>query len=293
MLHSAITIMTPLLFAATGGLFTELAGMLNIALEGLLLTGAFSAIVCSYFTGSTALGVIAAVLASGSLAALLGAVTLKLRANVFIAGLAANLFAGGVTVVLSFRIFASRGVLSFNQIPRLKNIVIPGISGIPVLGDIFSNHSFYVYAGWIFLLAAWILLYKTPFGFHLRACEKHQAALVSLGLRPDRYRFAGFLISGLACGLGGSYLTLNLGAFVPNISSGKGWTALVIIFLGSRRPAGILAGTFAFGLAEAFSNYAQGALNAPADFILAIPSFFTLLLMIAVSMYTKRKQGFM
>jgi simple sugar transport system permease protein len=288
-LHSAVTIMTPLLLAATGGLFTELAGMLNIALEGLLLTGAFGAVVCAHFTGSAALGILAAVLSAMALAALQGVITLKLRTNPFITGLAANLLAAGMTVILSQRIFAARGLAAPGGIPRLRTLSVPALEGIPVLGDVFSAHTWYVYASWVLLLVCRIVLYKTPFGFRLRACERHSRALISLGLKPDAYRFAAFLISGFTCGLGGSFLTLNLGAFIPNISAGKGWIALVVIFLGNRRPAGLLAAAFVFGLADAFSNYVQGVLNVPADFVLAIPYIFTLLIMIGVSVFTKRR----
>jgi simple sugar transport system permease protein len=280
--------MTPLLLAASGGLFTERAGMLNIALEGLLLTGAFAAILCGHFTGSAALGVLAAILSALALAALQGIITLKLKANAFITGLAANLFAAGMTVVLSYRIFATRGVVSPGGVPGLRTFTIPVLEGIPALGDVFSGHTWYVYASWVLLFISWVVLYKTPFGFRLRACERHSPALVSLGLKPGAYRFAAFLISGFTCGLGGSFLSLNLGVFIPNISAGKGWIALVIIFFGNRRPLGLLIAAFVFSLAEAFSNYAQGVLAMPADFILAIPYIFTLLVMIGVSVFTKR-----
>jgi simple sugar transport system permease protein len=268
--------------------------MLNIALEGLLLTGAFSASVCVHFTGSIPLSVLAAILSSMALAALLASITLKLRANVFITGLAANLFATGMTVILSYHLFATRGVVAVANAPRLKTLSIPVLgpvlNSVPVLGDILTGHTWYVYASWVLLFLAWAALFRTPFGFRLRSCEHRSEALVSLGLKPGAYRFAGFLISGFTCGIGGSFLSLNLGAFVPNISSGKGWIALVIIFLGNRKPRGLLIAAFVFGLAEAFSNFAQGALKVPTDFILAIPYVFTLIVMIAVSVYAKRKR---
>ncbi|MDR0316079.1 MAG: ABC transporter permease, partial [Treponema sp.] len=262
-LHSACIIMTPLLFAATGGLFTEVAGMLNIALEGLLLAGAFSAIVAVYFTGSFTAGLAAAILASLVLSLLLAASTLKLRSNVFITGLAANLLAGGLTVVLSHQLFNTRGVVVVRDMRHLPIIDIPLVKNIPIAAELFSGHTLYVYAGWLLLLAAWLVIFKTPFGYHLRACGKHSEALASLGMKPDTYRFAAFLISGIYCGIGGSFLSMNLGAFVPNMPAGKGWIALVIIFLGGRRPLGLLAAAFAVGLAEAFSNYAQGLFNIP------------------------------
>ncbi|MDR2247534.1 MAG: ABC transporter permease [Treponema sp.] len=292
-LHSAIGIMTPLLFAAIGGLFTELAGTLNIALEGLLLLGAFTAVAVTHFSGSIAAGILAAMLASMLLAALVAFLTLNLKANVFIAALAANLFAPGITVLLSYRLFSTRGMVAFNDLPKLKILSVSILERIPVAGELFMNHSIYVYCSWALLFIAWVILYKTPFGFHLRSCELHSGALMSLGIKSDRYRFIAFLISGFCCGIGGSMLTINLGAFVPNISAGRGWIALVVIFLGNRRPLGLFAAALLFGLAESFSNYAQGIFNVSADFILAIPYVFTLAGMIGISIYGKRKNRVM
>jgi simple sugar transport system permease protein len=283
--------MTPLLFAATGGLFTGLSGMLNIALEGLLLAGAFSAVAAVYYTGSFAAGLAAAVFASLALSLVIAFTTLNLRSNVFITGLAANLLAGGLTIVLSSRLFNTRGVVVLGDMHRLPVIHIPFINRIPVIGELFSGHSGYVYAAWLLLLVSWLVLYKTPFGYRLRACDKHGEALASLGLKSDAYRFAAFLICGFCCGIGGSFLSLNLGVFVPNMPAGKGWIALVVIFLGGRRPLGLLAAAFVFGLAEAFSNYAQGRSNVPADFIIAVPYLFTLLAMVAVSIYGQKKNS--
>ena len=289
MLHSAITIMTPLLLASMGGLFTELSGMLNIALEGLLLMGAFCSIIFSYYTASMILGTLLGIVCTMILSAILASVTLNLKANVFITGLAVNLFASGMTVVLSFALFANKGVVVFDNIPPLPLLGTPELAKIPILGDIFIGHSAFVYLSWLLLALCYFVLYRTPFGFRIRATGLHPEALSSLGMRPNRYRFTSFLISGFTCGLGGALLTLNLGAFVPNITAGKGWIALVVIFLGNKKPIGLLIAAFIFGLADAFSNYAQGALNIPSDFILAIPYIFTLLAMIGSSIYTKKK----
>jgi len=286
-LHSAVTIMTPILLAATGGLFTELAGFLNIALEGLLLAGAFSAITAVYYTGSFTAGLFAAILASLLLSSFLAFSTLKLRSNVFIAGLAVNLLAAGLTVVLSHYFFNTKGVIIFQSDKNIPLVNIPFVKNIPVIGELFSGHSVYVYASWLLLVCSWIAIYKTAFGYRLRACANHSMALASLGLKPDTYRYAAFLLSGLFCGIGGSFLSLNLGAFVPNMTAGKGWIALVVIFLGARKPQGLLAAAFVFGLAEALSNYAQGLRNVPADFILAMPYLLTLLAIVFVSIWKK------
>jgi len=262
-LRSVLAIMTPLLFAATGGLFPALAGTLNIALEGLLLAGAFSALTVFHFTGSVLAAVAAAACVSMILSALHAFTAFRLRANLFITGLAVNLFSAGFCVVLSDRFFNTRGVVTAGNIPGLL--------------------SRYVFFGLILLLISWVIIGKTPFGYRLRACDKSSEALVSLGINPQSYQTAALLISGFFCGIGGSFLSLNLGAFVPGMSAGKGWIALVIIFLGVRKPQGILAAALVFAFAEAFSNRAQGFWNIPADFILAFPYICTLIAMIIVS----------
>jgi simple sugar transport system permease protein len=290
--RSSIAIMTPLLLAAMGGLFTELSGMLNIALEGLMLMGAFSSIVFTYATGNMLYGIVLGIVSTVLLAALLGVITLYLKSNVFITGLATNLFASGLTVVLSFKLFNNKGVVVFPELGNLPQVDIPLLRVIPGISTLLNGHHLLVYVSWILLACCAWLLYRTPFGFRLRAAGLHEETLVSLGLSPARYRFIAFLISGFTCALAGAILTLNLGAFVPNITSGKGWIALVVIFLGRKRPFGLLFAAFIFGFADAFSNYAQGAWDIPADFILTIPFVFTLIAMIMLSIYTSRKSRF-
>jgi len=268
-LKSSLTIMTPILFAAMGGLFPALAGTLNIALEGLMLTGAFASIVVYHYSASVAASIAAAVFASVLLSALHAFGAFKLRANVFICGLAVNLFAGGICVLLSDKLFNTRGVVALASVPGLLN--------------------WYLIFGFLLLITAWLIIYKTPFGYRLRACEKNSASLLSLGISTQFYQTAAFLISGFFAGLGGSFLSLNLGAFVPGMSSGRGWIALVAIFLGARKPQGILAASFIFALAEAFSNHTQGFLAIPSGFILAFPYVCTLIAMIFVSVFPLKK----
>jgi len=271
-IKSTLTIMTPILFAAAGGLFPALAGTLNIALEGLLLTGAFASIAVYHYSANVAAAITAAVVASVSLSALHAFGSFKLRANIFISGLAVNLFAGGLCVVLSDKIFNTRGVVALTSVPGLLK--------------------WYLVFGLFLLITAWLVIYKTPFGYRLRACEKNAGALISLGINDQFYQTSALLISGFFAGLGGSFLSLNLGAFVPGMSSGRGWIALVVIFLGVRKPQGILAASFIFALAEALSNHAQGFLTIPADFILAFPYVCTLIAMIAVSVFPYLGKGF-
>ena len=290
LLTSAITIMTPLLLAATGGLFTELSGMLNIALEGLMLVGAFASIVGTYYSQSLIVGILIGIMSSMILAAIMASITLYLKANVFITGLAANLFASGITVVLSFHLFNNKGVIAFDTLPSVPRFFEGLADSIPIVGKVFFGHTFFTYMSIVLLIFASIFIYHTPFGFRLRAAGLYKKSLTSIGLSPKKYQFIAFLLSALYASIAGAMLSVNLGAFVPNITSGKGWIALVVIFLGQKKPIGLLIASFVFGFSEAFSNYAQGLLDIPTDFILAIPYVFTLLAIILFSIYDYNKQ---
>ena len=284
LVHNAIGIMTPFLLAGIGGLFSQAAGMVNIALEGLILTGAFFSIVFAAATGSLLAGILLGIACSMLLSLLFGLITLYLRANVFITGLATNLFASGFTIALAFQLFKTKGVIQFPNVPRLPVFTVPeALQRIPVLGDILFGHNPIVYATWLIVIVSAIVIHRTPYGMRLRGTGLDEPAIVSLGLDPRRYQLSGILVSGLTCGLAGAMLTLQLAAFVPNISSGRGWIALVAIYLGNGNPLGIVIASFVFGLAESLSNYAQGAVNVPADLILALPYLITVAAMILYS----------
>ncbi|HEB09956.1 MAG TPA: ABC transporter permease [Spirochaetales bacterium] len=285
LIHNSVNIMTPFLLAAMGGLFTELSGMLNIALEGLMLFGAFFSVVFAYYTGSLFFGVLLGITVTMALSLVFGSITLYLKANVFITGLATNLFASGFTVVLAFHLFGNKGVILFQDLPELPKLTIPLLQKLPFIGDLFINHNIFVYLSWLVVIAAYLVIYKTPFGMHVRGTGLNARAIKSLGLNPRKYQLSAILISGFTCGLAGAVLTLNLGAFIPNMTSGRGWIALVVIYLGNRTPLGVLIASFIFGFAESFSNYAQGSINIPADFILAFPYLITVAALILHSMW--------
>jgi general nucleoside transport system permease protein len=292
LVHNAVDIMTPFLLAAIGGLFTELAGMLNIALEGLMLTGAFFSVAGAAATGSLAAGICIGIGCTMALALLFASVTLYLRANVFITGLATNLFASGFTIMLASRLFNTKGVIQFPGVPRLPVLAAPEmLQRIPVIGDLLFGHNVIVYATWGLVLAAALVIYRTPFGLRLRGTGFSEKTIVSLGLNPRRYQLAGILISGFTCGLAGALLTIDLAAFVPEISSGRGWIALVVIYLGNKTPWGIVLASFVFGLAESLSNFAQGAARIPSDLILALPYVITVAAMIGYSIWKHSRAG--
>ncbi|MBN1647689.1 MAG: ABC transporter permease [Spirochaetales bacterium] len=283
MIHIVIAYATPFLLAATGGLLTEISGMLNIALEGLMLFGAFFAILGTSLSGSLAVGIIGAVLASFLLAALFAYLSIRLKSNIFITGLGTNLFASGAVALTSLWFFGSKGVIRLDNGLSLKGITIPLIAKVPVLGDMLSGHTVITYLSWLIVAAAMLVIYRTSFGLNLRGAGFYPRALRSRGADPDRYRFIAILASGVTCGLAGAQLSLNLGAWVPNISAGRGWIALVAIYLGYKHPLGTAAACLLFALAEYGGISLQGRLHVPASLMLAFPYIVTF---IALSIVT-------
>lgn len=282
---SALEAMTPLLLAAAGGLFTELAGMLNIALEGLMLAGAFFGFAAAQASGSLSLGILAGALASSLIAWIYGSATLRLKANAFITGLAANIFAPSITAVLSARWFGTRSVVALTT-PEPARIFQTSLGRVPILGKIFFSHHSLVYLSWVLSLGAALIIYRSVLGTRIRATGARAEAVAAAGFKPDFYKLVAIILSGFFCGIAGASLSLPLGAYVPNMSSGRGWIALVAIYLGNRRPGRTALACFVFALAESFSNYAQGQFGIPSEFILAIPFAATLL---ALSLGTSAK----
>lgn len=253
MIISILEAATPILLAALGGLLTERAGVLNIALEGMILTGAFWAVVAVSTTGNPVWGVGAGVLAGVVVGALFVVLALSLGANIFIVGLGLNLLSLGLNQVASTWIFGTSGVLQLD-------------AGLPFLGP-----SLFTYVAWLLVPAMAILLRHHPAGLRIRVAGSAPELLRARGIPPERPRALALLISGALSGLAGAGLALRLGAYLPGISGGRGWIALVVIFLGYRRPVGVLLATLAFALAESLAIRAQGLAAVSPTLLLSLP----------------------
>ncbi len=273
MIANSLELMVPILIAALGGLLTERAGVLNIGLEGLILVGAFAAIAGANLSGSLLVGAVFGSLAGLALSALYSVACIELRSNIFVAGLATNLLAAGIVPTASALLYGTRGVL------RLAVPVYPlRIAGVSVMVPVAVVLAFMLH----------VFLFETPFGIRLRAAGGNPQALVARALRPDRYRRFAMLCSGLLAGGAGAAVALRLGVYLPNISAGRGWIALVVIFLGMRRPLGILAGAFVFALFESFAGAAQGFTEVPGTLLLGLPYLITLAAMVLHSALGRR-----
>ena len=273
MIANAFDLMVPILIAALGGLLTERAGVLNIGLEGLILAGAFAAVAGANASGSFLIGFLCGGVAGLALAAIYSVACIEMRANIFVAGLATNLLAAGIVPYASALLFGTRGVVRLTIPPGF-----PRIAGVTMMAPIAIALALAVFVG----------LFETPFGIRLRATGGNPEALVARSLRPDRYRRIAMLASGVFAGVAGAEVALRLGVYLPNISAGRGWIALVAIFLGVRHPLGIVAAAFVFALFESFAGAAQGFTDIPGTLLLGLPYLITLAAMVAYSAAARR-----
>jgi len=271
MISKTIIFMVPLLIAALGGLYTELAGVLNIALEGLILTGAFAAIIATEISGSFFIGISAAVLTTMVVALLFAFTSLHLKGNIFVTGLAINLLVPSSIAILSKSFFGTQGVIRLEETLGSQSVTM---SLVLLLS---------------FTIITVIVLKYTPLGLYVKTAGINPDFLESRAVKTRKIQTLVIVISGAACGLSGALISLRLGVFIPNISAGKGWIALVAIYLGNKKPFPILIACFLFALAETFSDTAQGFIEIPATIILSFPYFITILGLIVYSILKKRK----
>ena len=264
MIAAILSMAAPLILAGTGALITELAGSLAIFMEGFMTLGAFVAWTVARATGYAWAGSLAAALLGAFLAWALARFCEKTGANTFIAALALNLAATGITQTLSIAWFGTRGVLVDDRVPASTKI----LSGID---------SYLVLALVAVALTA-LIVKRTHFGLRLRAAGKDPEALAERGVSPARYREGAWAAAGALAALGGAALTFRIGAHIPGGVAGRGWIALVIVYLGFRNAWGVLAASILFAAAEYLSGIVQGTGTIPATLLLGLPPALSLVL---------------
>ncbi|MGF7057999.1 ABC transporter permease [Brassicibacter mesophilus] len=287
-LHGTLRMATPIALAALGGLFSHRAGVLNIALEGMMLIGAFIGVIVSYSTGNMALAVVAAVAASMVFALLFCIFGISLKGNFIITGLAVNIFGLGLTSFVLQTVFGRRGVFSDPRIVGFKPVNIEILGKIPVIGPILNNQTPMVYVSLIGLIIVHYVIYKTKFGVYVRAVGENEEAARSIGININRIKYSAVMISSVFSALAGINLALeNLTMFVENMTSGRGFIALAAIFCGKGTPVGSYIFSFLFGFADAIQMRLQ-SLNIPGSFIQMIPFVFIIVILTVVGIIKKK-----
>ncbi|HEX5996990.1 MAG TPA: ABC transporter permease [Jiangellales bacterium] len=285
---SVVRALIPVLLAALAGLICERSGVFNIALEGLMLVGAFAAVAGSYYTGSGYLGALAAVCAGVLVAAVLAYGSVTRRADPIVLSVALNIFAVGITGFLLVALFGVRGVFQDPRIAGLPPLRLPGLADIPWIGQVLFSLTLLGYLALVLVAAVQIVLFRFPLGLRLRGVGERPQAASTLGVSPTAYQYGAVLLSGVLCGLAGAQLALgNVVQFSENMTSGRGWIAVVAVMLGRAHPIGTLGACVLFGLAEAVGFRLQGN-GLPAQITDAAPYVVTLVALLLARRHFNR-----
>jgi simple sugar transport system permease protein len=283
LLASTLRMVSPILLAALGGLITERAGIFNIALEGLMLMGAFWAVVAVAWGGSPIMGVVAAVIASCLVALVFGVVVVDLKGDAIVAGLAINLFALGSTTFLMRAIFGVQGGYYDPAMEGLAKLDIPLVGSIPVIGDIVNGQTILVWAAFLFVAVIQVFLFRHTQGIRLRAVGEDPVAASSVGVRVRRIQYGAVLASGALCGLAGAQLSLGLVTqFVEGMVAGRGFIALVAVMFGRAHPIGVLFASLFFGFTYALALRLQGPGSIPPQLLTMVPYVATILALVVI-----------
>lgn len=279
-LSAALRMATPLALAGLGNAYSEKSGILNIGLEGIMLSGAFFSFIIAFYTQNIMLGILAGIAGGIFLSMIHAFMSIKLRADQTIIGLALNFFSMGLTSYLFLILFGKSTTLP--ECPVVGSLSVPLLSRIPVLGKVFFSQDIFVYFMFAAVFLSWFIFYKTEWGTILHGVGEHPKAADSAGLDVGKTRYIAALINGFFGGIAGSYMTLAmLGFFMENITSGKGYIALVVVILGRRNPLGILAASLLLGSADAlqFRIQTMGS-SIPSQVFIMFPYVVTVIVLL-------------
>ena len=291
LLNSLLRFTTPILLAALGGALCDRVGIFNIALEGMILTGAFAAIVGDYYTGSALIGVLSACLGAGMLSLIFAFMSVSLKGDVVVLGIAANLLASGLTAFLLRAIFHVQGAFQDPRLVGLGNINIPILQDIPILGPLLSGHTILVYLSLVLLGLVYLMLFHTSLGLRMRGVGEQPQAAETLGVKVNALRYLAVVLSGVFCGLAGAQLSIGIVTlFVQDMSAGRGWIAVVAVMLGQSHPVGVLIASILFGFANSLGFRLQG-LGMPSQFTGMLPYVVTLLAFLLIRARQKRQRS--
>ncbi len=276
-IHAGVVKGAPLLWASLGGAYSERSGVINIGLEGMMLIGAFAAVVGSGLTGSPWIGLLAGAVCGALLGLVHAVVCIQFKANQIVSGMGINLFALGITGFLLFRIFNARGnspevekipaITGWDTIPFLSNLLFP-LSPVHLLLFCVIGITVFVF-------------YQTRFGLRLRACGEDPAVVKAAGIRVSFYRYTAVIISGMLAGLGGVQLSIcDVHQFSQGMTNGRGFIALAALICSGWRPGRAAVICFLFGCAEALGERLQGIFPIiPSRAYLVLPFVFALVVL--------------
>jgi ABC-type uncharacterized transport system permease subunit len=282
MLRAAVERSTPITLGALAGLLGERVAVINIAIEGQLLGGAFAGAVVASIAGNAWVGVLGAIGAGMLLGWVLAVLAIRYRVDQIIIGVVINMFVLGLTSFLMLRVLAENRHL--NQPATLRSWRIPGLGDIPFIGPIFFDQTVFVYGSLILVAVLTYGLFHTRWGLRARSVGEHPRAADTVGINVYRYRYLNVLLGGAVAGFGGAYFTIGtVGRFDENMTTGRGFIALAAMIFGRWHPVGALSAGLLFGFADALAGK-LGVLQTgiPSEFLLMAPYIVTLVVVTGI-----------
>jgi simple sugar transport system permease protein len=270
---AAIASGTSILLPALGETLAERSGVQNLGVEGMMLMGALFGYIVDIETENIVLAFAAATLAASSLALIHAFLSVTLRANQIVSGLAVTLFGTGLTAFLGKPFVGATAPVVLGRLP------IPGLSRLPVVGQLLFTQDMVVYASFVLVPVVWYFVYRTRPGLNLRAIGESPATADAMGVGVASRRYVYTLIGGALAGIGGAYLSLGYTpTWVEGMTAGRGWIAVGLVVFGTWDPFRIMLGAFLFGLVDGFQLRLQGlGSTVPSFFLNMLPYLFTLL----------------
>ncbi|KRT62685.1 MAG: ABC transporter permease, simple sugar transport system permease protein [Chloroflexi bacterium CSP1-4] len=266
----------PITFGALSGLLCERAGVVNIAIEGMLLTGAFTGAVVGSATGNNIVGLVAAGFVGAALGTLLAVLAIRYRMDQIIAGTVINIFAAGITGFVSTRVLQLHREL--NEPQRFPQIPIPVLSEIPIIGPMFFSGNIFLYALFVLIGLIHYGLFYTRWGLRVRAVGEHPRAADTVGINVLGTRYRNVILGGIVAGVGGAYFTLgSTGSFVQDMTAGRGFIGLAAMIFGAWTPVGAFLASLVFGFADAVqARLSILNIALPSEFLLMVPYLVTI-----------------
>lgn len=284
-LAATVRIATPLILAALGELITERAGILNLGVEGTMLMAAFAAFVGTYASGSFIVGLTTAVIAGGFMSFLMVFMAATLKVEQVVTGLALNLLAAGMSLYLYTAFLSGDDAEVFPTVDVMPTLPIPVLSEIPYLGPILFTQKALTYIAFAMVPVVWFALYRTKWGLEIRCLGENPKVIDTKGMSVAARQYGAVIVGGMLVGLGGAFVTIgSVARFVPEITAGRGWLALVIVIAGNWRPTGILFAALVFAFLDALQLQIQGVgVALPYQIFLALPYVMAIVLMVLKS----------
>ena len=278
-----LRVATPLIFTSMGAVICEKSGVVNLGLEGIMLSSALAGVMGSAFSGSLVVGVLTGLAMGLALSAVFAYFHLVLKANAVLCGTAINTFAGGFTVFMLEITTGEKGNSSSLKSLAFGSWEIPVVKDIPVIGELLSGHNVLTYFAFVMVGIIWYLLYKTPIGLRIRAVGENENAINSVGISVKRVRFFAIMLCGVMASFGGMYLSMGyLNMFVRDMVAGRGFISLAANAMGQATPIGTMLSALVFAFFDGLSNILQ-LLKIPSEFVQMLPYAATIAGLVAYS----------